>query len=108
MKLLSHKIILAVFLCSILLSISYAPNISNILSASASEAPFKDPFTSKPDQIIFDFFPSPKSDQPLTINDFTSPMLNSLTQGIDNREICGDGEDNDGDGRIDENCDVTE
>ena len=62
-----------------------------------------DPFT-KPDQIIFDFSPPEKVNGPSTSNAFSSPMLNSLFQGIDNREVCGDHKDNNKNGIVDENC----
>ena len=58
----------------------------------------------KPDQIIFDFSPPEKVNGPSTSNAFSSPMLNSLFQGVDNREVCGDHKDNNKNGLVDENC----
>ena len=63
----------------------------------------KDPFA-KPDQIIFDFFPSDTEKKPATADGLSSPMLNSLFQGLDNREVCGDNKDNNKNGLVDENC----
>ena len=63
-----------------------------------------DPFSAKPDQIIFDYFPSPQEIKSHTDNQVSGPMLNSLFQGIDNREVCGDGKDNNQNGFVDENC----
>ena len=71
-------------------------------SSSANNS-VKDPFA-KPDQIIFDFFPSDNEKGPATTDDLSSPMLSSLFQGIDNREVCGDNKDNNKNGLVDENC----
>ena len=72
------------------------------LSSSVNHS-VKDP-SAKPDQIIFDFFPSDAEKEPATTDDLSSPMLNSLFQGVDNREVCGDTKDNDKDGLVNENC----
>ena len=90
-------ILFAMILCSGQLSInSYA------LSSPVNNS-VKNPFA-KPDQISFDFFPSDSEKKPATTDDLSSPMLNSLFQGLDNREVCGDKKDNDKNGLVDENC----
>ena len=73
------------------------------LSTSEQNPKINDPFA-RPDQIIFDFLPNEKASGPSTSNQFSSPMLNSLFQGIDNREVCGDHKDNNKNGLVDENC----
>ncbi len=90
-------ILFAMILCSGQLSIN-----SYGLSSPVNNS-VKNPFA-KPDQISFDFFPSDTEKKPATTDDLSSPMLNSLFQGLDNREVCGDKKDNNKNGLVDENC----
>jgi hypothetical protein len=90
-------ILFAMILCSGQLSIN-----SYGLSSSANNS-VKDP-SAKPDQIFFDFFSSDTEKKPATTDDLSSPMLNSLFQGLDNPEVCGDKKDNNKNGLVDENC----
>ena len=99
---LSGKLLSVLLLTSILLLSSVnLLNPSHGFASSTGQGP--DPFA-KPDQIIFDFSPPEKVNGPPTSNAFASPMLNSLFQGVDNREVCGDHKDNNKNGQIDENC----
>src|SRR4029079_6082855 len=64
--------------------------------------------TSGSDQLIYDYFPS--SDKKPTYSG-TSNLVNQLINNLVEEkfakpEICGDGQDNDGNGQVDENCNV--
>ena len=85
----------------LLLSSAILLNPSHGFASSTEQN--SDPFA-KPDQIIFDFSPPEKVNGPSTSNAFSSPMLNNLFQGVDNREVCGDHRDNNKNGLVDENC----
>ena len=81
-------------------------------SVYVSEIAAKDnPFykSSGADQIIYDYFPtSEKKVSNSNTNDLINQLINSLIQEkVAKPEICGDGEDNDGNGQIDEYCDVS-
>ena len=64
--------------------------------------------TSGSDQLIYDYFPS--NDKKVT-DSGTSNLVNQLINNLVEEkfakpEICGDGQDNDGNGQVDENCSV--
>ena len=64
--------------------------------------------TSGTDQLIYDYFPS--NDKKVT-DSGTSNLVNQLINNLVEEkfakpEICGDGQDNDGNGQVDENCSV--
>jgi hypothetical protein len=61
------------------------------------------------DQLIFDYFPSSEKKQSdSNMNEMVNQLMNSLVQEkVARPEICGDGEDNDGNGQVDENCNVS-
>ena len=113
MTVLSIKILSVPFLLSILFSFNlsiplFVQNSHGLLSSSISQTTSKNnPFESKPDQIIFDYFPSfAKLESHTSIDEMTNQMTSSLTQRITKSEICGDGQDNDGNALVDENCNV--
>ena len=81
-------------------------------SAYVSEIAAKNnPFykSSSPDQIIYDYFPSSDKKEPNSnTNALINELINSLIQEkVAKPEICGDGQDNDGNGQIDEYCNVS-
>jgi hypothetical protein len=61
------------------------------------------------DQIIYDYFPSTeKRESNSNTNALINELINSLVQEkVAKPEICGDGQDNDGNGQIDEYCNVS-
>ena len=61
------------------------------------------------DQIIYDYLPtSEMKASNSNTNDLINQLINSLIQEkVAKPEICGDGQDNDGNGQIDESCDVS-
>ena len=61
------------------------------------------------DQIIYDYFPSTeKRESNSNTNELINELINSLIQEkVAKPEICGDGQDNDGNGQIDEYCHVS-
>jgi hypothetical protein len=100
-RFLSSTFLMATFFAMILCSGQLSIN-SYGFSSSVNNS-VKDPFA-KPDQIIFDFFPSDTEKESATTDSLSSPMLNSLFQGVDSREVCGDNKDNNKNGLVDENC----
>ncbi|MDW0148373.1 MAG: MopE-related protein, partial [Nitrososphaeraceae archaeon] len=81
-------------------------------SAYVSEIAAKDnPFykSSGVGQVIYDYFPtSEKKVSNSNTNDLINQLINSLIrEKVAKPEICGDGQDNDGNGQIDEYCDVS-
>ena len=78
----------------------------NYVSESAAKSnPF---YKSAADQVIYDYFPTTEKKDP---NSNTNQMINQLIDSLIQEkvarpEICGDGQDNDGNGQIDENCNV--
>ena len=81
-------------------------------SVYVSEIAAKDnPFykSSGADQFIYDYFPtSEKKVSNSNTNDLINQLIDSLIQEkVAKPEICGDGQDNDGNGQIDEYCDVS-
>ena len=80
-------------------------------SAYVSEIAAKNnPFykTGEANQLIYDYFPSSeKKASDLNMNEMVNQLMNSLVQEkVARPEICGDGQDNDGNGQVDENCNV--
>ena len=78
----------------------------NYVSESAAKSnPF---YKSAADQVIYDYFPTTeKKDPNSNTNQMINQLIDSLIQeNVARPEICGDGQDNDGNGQIDENCNV--
>ena len=76
-----------------------------VSESAAKSNPF---YKSAADQVIFDYFPTTEKKDP---NSNTNQMINQLIDSLIQEkvarpEICGDGQDNDGNGQIDENCNV--
>jgi hypothetical protein len=65
--------------------------------------------TGEANQLIYDYFPSSeKKASDLNMNEMVNQLMNSLVQEkVARPEICGDGQDNDGNGQVDENCNVS-
>jgi hypothetical protein len=81
-------------------------------SAYVSEIAAKNnPFykTGEANQLIYDYFPSSeKKASDLNMNEMVNQLMNSLVQEkVARPEICGDGQDNDGNGQVDEYCNVS-
>jgi len=64
--------------------------------------------TGEANQLIYDYFPSSdKKESDLNMNEMVNQLMNSLVQEkVARPEICGDGQDNDGNGQVDEYCNV--
>jgi len=113
----SHRILLAYLILAILFSFNLSipqlvQNSEAYPSVYVSEIAAKDnPFykSSGADQIIYDYFPtSEKKVSNSNTNDLINQLIDSLIQEkVAKPEICGDGQDNDGNGQIDEYCDVS-
>ncbi|MDW0142271.1 MAG: hypothetical protein QOK82_04050 [Nitrososphaeraceae archaeon] len=113
----SNRILLVSFTLAILLSFNLSipqlvQNSEAYPSVYVSEIAAKDnPFykSSGAGQVIYDYFPtSEKKVSNSNTNDLINQLINSLIQEkVAKPEICGDGEDNDGNGQIDEYCDVS-
>ena len=76
-----------------------------VSESAAKSNPF---YKSAADQIIYDYFPTTEKKDP---NSNTNQMINQLIDSLIQEkvarpEICGDGQDNDGNGQIDEYCTV--
>jgi hypothetical protein len=116
-KNLSNRILLAYFILAILFSFNLSipqlvQNSEAYPSVYVSEIAAKDnPFykSSGADQIIYDYFPTTeKKVSNSNTNDMINQLIDSLIQEkVAKPEICGDGQDNDGNGQIDEYCDVS-
>src|SRR5678815_5127444 len=65
--------------------------------------------TGEANQLIYDYFPSSeKKASDLNMNEMVNQLMNSLVQEkVARPEICGDGQDNDGNGQVDEYCNVS-
>ena len=113
----ANKFVLVSFILVVLFSFNLSipqlvQNSEAYPSTYVSEIASKNnPFykSSGPDQIIYDYFPSTeKRESNSNTNDLINELINSLIQEkVAKPEICGDGQDNDGNGQIDENCDVS-
>ena len=114
----ANKFVLVSFILVVLFSFNLSipqlvQNSEAYPSTYVSEIASKNnPFykSSGPDQIIYDYFPSTeKRESNSNTNDLINELINSLIQEkVAKPEICGDGQDNDGNGQIDENCDVSD
>jgi hypothetical protein len=76
-----------------------------VSESAAKSNPF---YKTAADQIIYDYFPTTEKKDP---NSNTNQMINQLIDSLIQEkvarpEICGDGQDNDGNGQIDEYCTV--
>jgi hypothetical protein len=76
-----------------------------VSETAAKSNPF---YKSAADQVIYDYFPTTEKKDP---NSNTNQMINQLIDSLIQEkvarpEICGDGQDNDGNGQIDEYCTV--
>ncbi|HYY86909.1 MAG TPA: hypothetical protein VE594_07375, partial [Nitrososphaeraceae archaeon] len=117
MKINSSRIVPASFILVVLFSFNLSipqlvQNSEAYPSIYVSEIAAKNnPFykSSGPDQIIFDYYPSTeKRDSNSNTNALINELINSLVQEkVAKPEICGDGLDNDGNGQIDEYCNVS-
>ena len=76
-----------------------------VSESAAKSNPF---YKSAADQVIYDYFPTTeKKDPNSNTNEVINQLIDSLIQEkVAKPEICGDGQDNDGNGQIDENCNV--
>ena len=111
------KFVLVSFILVVLFSfnlsiIQLVQNSEAYPSAYVSEIAAKNnPFykSSGPDQIIYDYFPSSDKKEPNSnTNELINELINSLIQEkVAKPEICGDGQDNDGNGQIDEYCNIS-
>lgn len=113
----SNRILLVSFTLGILFSFNLSipqlvQNSEAYPSVYVSEIAAKDnPFykSSGAGQVIYDYFPtSEKKVSNSNTNDLINQLINSLIQEkVAKPEICGDSQDNDGNGQIDEYCDVS-
>ena len=76
-----------------------------VSESAAKSNPF---YKSAADQVIYDYFPTTeKKDPNSNTNEVINQLIDSLIQEkVAKPEICGDGQDNDGNGQIDEYCAV--
>jgi hypothetical protein len=113
----ANKFVLVSFILVVLFSFNLSipqlvQNSEAYPSTYVSEIASKNnPFykSSGADQIIYDYFPSTeKRESNSNTNDLINELINSLIQEkVAKPEICGDGQDNDGNGQIDEYCNVS-
>jgi hypothetical protein len=113
----TNRILLVSFTLAILFSFNLCmpqlvQNLEAYPSGYVSDIAAKDnPFykSSGADQIIYDYLPtSEEKVSNSNTNDLINQVINSLIQEkVAKPEICGDGQDNDGNGQIDEYCDVS-
>src|SRR5688572_14457619 len=113
----ANRFVLVSFILVVLFSINLSiPQL--VQNSEAYPSPYvseiaakNNPFykSSGPDQIIYDYFPSTeKRESNSNTNDLINELINSLVQEkVAQPEICGDGQDNDGNGQIDEYCNVS-
>ena len=112
-----NRVLLVTFILTVLFSFNLS--IPQLVQRSeaypsvyASEIAAKNnPFykTGEADQLIYDYFPSSeKKESDSNMNEMVNQLMNSLVQEkVARPEICGDGQDNDGNGQVDENCNVS-
>ena len=117
MKIVSNnRVLLVTFILTVLFSFNLSiPQLVQRSEAYPSVyvseiAAKNNPFykTGEANQLIYDYFPSSdKKESNLNMNEMVNQLMNSLVQEkVARPEICGDGQDNDGNGQIDENCNV--
>ena len=114
----SNRLALVSFILAVLLSVNLSipqllQNSEAIPSTYVSEITARNnPFSSSSgaDQILYDYFPSSETrESNSNTNDLINELINSLIQErVAKPEICGDGQDNDGNGQIDEYCTVSD
>ena len=118
MKIVSNnRVLLVTFILTVLFSFNLSiPQLVQRSEAYPSVyvseiAAKNNPFykTRGSDQLIFDYFPSSEKKQSdSNMNEMVNQLMNSLVQEkVARPEICGDGQDNDGNGQVDENCNVS-
>ena len=118
MKIVSNnRVLLVTFILTVLFSFNLSiPQLVQrseaYPSAYVSEIAAKNnPFykTRGVDQLIFDYFPSSEKKQSdSNMNEMVNQLMNSLVQEkVARPEICGDGQDNDGNGQVDEYCNLS-
>ena len=112
-----NRVLLVTFILTVLFSFNLS--IPQLVQRSeaypsvyASEIAAKNnPFykTGEADQLIYDYFPSSEKKQSdSNMNEMVNQLMNSLVQEkVARPEICGDGQDNDGNGQVDEYCNVS-
>ena len=117
MKIVSNnRILLVTFILTVLFSFNLSiPQLVQRSEAYPSVyvseiAAKNNPFykTGEANQLIYDYFPSSdKKESNLNMNEMVNQLMNSLVQEkVARPEICGDGQDNDGNGQVDEYCNV--
>ena len=117
MKIVSYsRVLLVTFILTVLFSFNLSiPQLVQRSEAYPSVyvseiAAKNNPFykTGEANQLIYDYFPSSdKKESDLNMNEMVNQLMNSLVQEkVARPEICGDGQDNDGNGQVDENCNV--
>ena len=117
MKIVSNnRVLLVTFILTVLFSFNLSiPQLVQRSEAYPSVyvseiAAKNNPFykTGEANQLIYDYFPSSdKKESNLNMNEMVNQLMNSLVQEkVARPEICGDGQDNDGNGQVDENCNV--
>ena len=118
MKIVSNnRVLLVTFILTVLFSFNLSiPQLVQRSEAYPSVyvseiAAKNNPFykTRGSDQLIFDYFPSSEKKQSdSNMNEMVNQLMNSLVQEkVARPEICGDGQDNDGNGQVDEYCNVS-
>ena len=80
--------------------------LTYVSESAAKNNPF---YKTAADQVIFDYFPTTgKKESNSNTNEMINQLIDSLVQEkVARPEICGDGQDNDGNGQIDEYCNVS-
>jgi len=117
MKIVSNnRVLLVTFILTVLFSFNLSiPQLVQRSEAYPSVyvseiAAKNNPFykTGEANQLIYDYFPSSdKKESNLNMNEMVNQLMNSLVQEkVARPEICGDGQDNDGNGQVDEYCNV--
>jgi hypothetical protein len=117
MKIVSYsRVLLVTFILTVLFSFNLSiPQLVQRSEAYPSVyvseiAAKNNPFykTGEVNQLIYDYFPSSdKKESDLNMNEMVNQLMNSLVQEkVARPEICGDGQDNDGNGQVDEYCNV--
>ena len=110
------RLVLSSFILAVLFSFNLSipqlvQNSEAYPSTYVSEiAAMNNPFhkSSGADQIIYDYFPSTAKKSNSNTNSLINELINSLVQEkVAKPEICEDGQDNDGNGQIDEYCNVS-
>ncbi len=117
MNIVSYRVLLVTSILTVLFSFNLCvPQLVQRSEAYPSVyvseiAAKNNPFykTGEVNQLIYDYFPSSeKKASDLNMNEMVNQLMNSLVQEkVARPEICGDGKDNDGNGQVDEYCNVS-